>query len=216
LFGSWTSTAPYQRITTNFQKIEPVNLKIETPDKQNATFDAGLKLPMVDTDPDYPAMVLANFMFGGSITSRVPDRIRNREGLSYGVNTGFTAPTEGNAAQFRVGAISNPKNTPKVEASFKDELARTLAGGFTADEVVAAKKAWADERRVGRSQDQALLRLIETREDYGRTLDWDTQMDAKIEALTVDQVNAAFRKHVDLSALSIVKAGDFKTADVYQ
>jgi zinc protease len=81
---------------------------------------------------------------------------------------------------------------------------------------VAAKKAWADERRVGRSQDQALLRLIETREDYGRTLDWDAQMDAKIAALTVDQVNAAFRKHVDLSALSIVKAGDFKTADVYQ
>ena len=216
LFGSWTSPAPYQRITTNFQKTEPVNLKIETPDKQNATFDAGLRLPMVDTDPDYPAMVLANFMFGGSITARVPDRIRNREGLSYGVNTGFSAPTEGNAAQFRVGAISNPKNTPKVEASFKDELARTLAGGFTADEVVAAKKAWADERRVGRSQDQALLRLIETREDYGRTLDWDAQMDAKIQALTVDQVNAAFRKHVDLSALSIVKAGDFKTADVYQ
>ena len=216
LFGSWTSPAPYQRITTNFQKTEPVNLKIETPDKQNATFDAGLRLPMVDTDPDYPAMVLANYMFGGSITSRVPDRIRNREGLSYGVNTGFTAPTEGNAAQFRVGAISNPKNTPKVEASFKDELARTLAGGFTADEVVAAKKAWADERRVGRSQDQALLRLIETREDYGRTLDWDQQMDAKIAALTVDQINAAFRKHVDLSALTIVKAGDFKTADVYQ
>ena len=216
LFGSWASPAPYQRITTNFQKIEPVNLKIETPDKQNATFDAALKLPMVDTDPDYPAMVLANFMFGGSITSRVPDRIRNREGLSYGVNTAFSAPTEGNAAQFRVGAISNPKNTPKVEASFKDELARTLAGGFTADEVVAAKKAWADERRVGRSQDQALLRLIEAREDYGRTLEWDTQMDAKIEALTVDQVNVAFRKHVDLSALSIVKAGDFKTADVYQ
>jgi zinc protease len=82
--------------------------------------------------------------------------------------------------------------------------------------VVAAKKAWADERRVGRSQDQALLRLIETREDYGRTLQWDEQMDAKIEALTLDQVNAAFRRHVDLSALSIVKAGDFKTAGVYQ
>lgn len=216
LFGSWTSPAPYARITTNFQKTEPVNLKIETPDKQNATFDAGLRLPMLDTDPDYPAMVLANYMFGGSITSRVPDRIRNREGLSYGVNTGFSASPEGNAAQFRVGAISNPKNTPKVEASFKDELAKTLAGGFTADELATAKKAWADERRVGRSQDQALMRLIETREDYGRTLEWDEQMDAKIAALTVDQVNAAFRKHVDLSALSIVKAGDFKTADVYQ
>ena len=41
---------------------------METPDKQNATFDAALAFVMSDTDPDYPAMVLANYMFGGSIT----------------------------------------------------------------------------------------------------------------------------------------------------
>jgi len=216
LFGSWTSPVPYERIKTNFQKIEPVNLKIETPDKQNATFDAGLRLAMMDTDPDYPAMVLANYMFGGSITGRVPDRIRNREGLSYSVNTGFSAPAQGSSARFGGMAISNPKNTPKVEASFRDELARTLANGFTADEVAAAKKAIRDERVVGRSQDQSLLRLVATREYDGRTLGWDEQMDAKLDALTVDQVNAAFRRHVDASSLSIAKAGDFKAAGVYQ
>ena len=217
LFGSWTSPAPYTRITTSFQKTNPVNLKIDTPDKQNATFDAGIRLAMMDSDPDYPAMVLANYMFGGSITSRVPDRIRNREGLSYGVSTVFTAPSHGNAARAqRCGAISNPKNTPKVEASFRDELAKTLATGFTADEVAAAKKAIHDERVVGRSQDQSLLRLVSTREHDDRTLQWDEQMDAKLDALTADQVNAAFRRHVDASSLSIVKAGDFKAAGVYQ
>jgi zinc protease len=218
LFGNWPSPAPYQRITENFEKTAPVNLKIETPDKQNATFAAALRLPMSDTDADYPAMVLANYMFGGSITARVPDRIRNREGLSYGVNSNFGAPppVDGNAARFGGMAISNPKNSPKVEASFRDELAKTLAAGFTADEVAAAKKAIRDERRMGRSQDQALLRLIATREDAERTLAWDEQMDAKLDALTVEQVNAAFRRHVDASALSIVKAGDFKAADVYQ
>jgi zinc protease len=218
LFGNWTSPAPYQRITENFEKKAPVNLKIETPDKQNATFAAALRLPMSDTDPDYPAMVLANYMFGGSITARAPDRIRNREGLSYGVNSNFVAPApiEGNAARFGGSAISNPKNSPKVEASFRDELAKTLAGGFTADEVAAAKKAIRDARTMGRTQDQSLLRLIATREDAERTLAWDEQMDAKLDALTVEQVNAAFRRHVDASTLSIVKAGDFKAADVYQ
>jgi zinc protease len=143
------------------------------------------------------------------------DRIRNREGLSYGAGSSFGAPVEGNEARFGANATSNPKNTPKVEASFKDELAKTLAEGFTATEVAEAKKAFLDQRRVGRSQDQQLLRLISTREEYGRTLDWDTQMDAKLEALTVDQVNAAFKKHVDASAISIVKAGDFKAANAY-
>ncbi len=195
-----------------------MDLKIETPDKQNATFEAAIRLPMSDTDPDYPAMVLANYMFGGSITARVPDRIRNREGLSYGVSSNFRAPSpeDGNSAQFGAAAISNPKNTPKVEASFRDELAKTIANGFTAAEVAAAKKAIHDERVVGRSQDQQLLRLIATREDANRTLAWDEAMDSKLEALTVDQVNAAFRKHVNAASLSIVKAGDFKTADVYQ
>ena len=69
-----------------------MNLKIETPDKQNATFMAAIHLPMADTDPDYPAMVMANYMFGGTITARVPNRIRNKEGLSYGVGTSFSAP----------------------------------------------------------------------------------------------------------------------------
>src|ERR1700733_12049334 len=112
LFGNWSSPAPNQSITENFEKTTPVNLKIETPDKQNATFAAALRLPMSDTDPDYPAMVLANYMFGGSITGRAPDRIRNREGLSYGVNSNFGAPAGGTEASFGGSAISNPKNTP--------------------------------------------------------------------------------------------------------
>jgi zinc protease len=216
LFGTWTSPAPYQRITTSFHKTAAVNLKIDTPDKANAQFEAAIALPMRDIDPDYPAMVLANYIFGGSITGRVPDRIRNREGLSYSVSTGFSAPADGDSAQFSAGAISNPKNAPKVESSFQDELAKTVSGGFTATEVAEGKKAWRDARRVGRSQDQQLVRLIAAREEYERTLDWDTQMDAKVEALTVDQINAAFKRHVDPAALSIVKAGDFKAAGVYQ
>jgi zinc protease len=215
LFGDWKSPSPYQRIIMSYQKIAPINVKIEAPDKQDATFAAGLRTQMQDTDPDYPAMVLANYMFGGSITSHMEGRIRNKEGLSYGARSQFGAPAEGNAATFSATATSNPKNTPKVEASFKDELTKTLANGFTPEEVAEAKKAIRDERTVGRSQDAQLLRLIAAREEYGRTLDWDTGMDAKLQALTADQVNAAFKRHIDPAAISIVKAGDFKTAGAY-
>jgi zinc protease len=216
LFGAWASPAPYKRITAAFQAATPVNLKIETPDKQNATFTAELNFPMSDTDPDYAAMVVANYMFGGSITGRAPNRIRNLEGLSYGVNSRLSVPTEGTMARFGGTAISNPTNAPKVEASFKDELAKTLASGFTADEVAQAKIAIHDQRIVARSQDQGLMRLIADRTEFDRTLQWDADLDAKIQALTVDQINAAFRKHVDAASLSIVKAGDFKTNGAYQ
>jgi zinc protease len=161
-------------------------------------------------------MVVANYMFGGSASARLFNRIRNVEGLSYGINSRFSAPSEGNAAVFSSSASSNPTNTPKVEASFKDELAKTLATGFTVAEVETAKSAIRDERMVGRSTDAALVRVLGTREEYGRTMKWDEDLDAKIQALTAEQINAAFRRHVEASSISIVKAGDFKAAGVYQ
>jgi zinc protease len=154
-------------------------------------------------------------MFGGTTDSRIFDRIRNREGLSYGVNSHFIAPVDGNLAQFISTVISNPANAPKVEASFTDELKKTVQQGFTAAEVEAKKKAFLDERKVGRSQDGQLTGLLALRAEHDRTMKWDEDMDAKYQALTADQVNAAVKRHLDIGALSIVKAGDFKTAGVY-
>ena len=217
LLGSWKSPSPYTRIVNTYAAVPPINTKIETPDKENAQFSAGLRLRMKDSDPDYPAMVLANYMFGGGgLTSRFPDRVRNREGLSYSVSSGFTAPVEGDAAAFSAAAIANPGNTPKVEASFLDELTKTLRDGFTAAELARAKAAMHDERIGSRSSDGGILNLITAREPYGRTLAWDDQLDAKFQTLTLDQVNAAFRRNVSAAQMSIVKGGDFKAAKVYQ
>jgi zinc protease len=216
LLGAWKSPSHYARVESRYGKVAPIDLKIETPDKQNAQFEAGMRIQMSDQDPDYAALRLANYIFGGSITSRLPNRVRNNEGLSYSVSSRFTAPASGDSALFSALAISNPKNAPKVEASFRDELAKTLASGFTAEEVATAKKAFRDQSVVARSQEQALPGLIMALEQNGRTLLWDEQQDEKIEALTPAQVTAAFRKRVDPAGVSIVKAGDFKAAGVYQ
>lgn len=60
------------------------------------------------------------------------------------------------------------------------------------------------------------MNLIASREQYGRTLAWDEQLDSKLEALTLNQVNSAFRRYVNPTQISIVKGGDFKAAKVYQ
>ncbi len=86
------------RSSRRYKKVAPINEKIETPDKANAQFEAGVRFQMSQNDPDYPAMVLASYMFGEPITSRISDRIRNREGLSYGANARFTVPAEGDSA----------------------------------------------------------------------------------------------------------------------
>jgi len=217
LLGNWNTAMAYKPIVAVYKKPPAaINQKIETPDKANAQFEAGLRFQMAETDPDYPAMLLAGYMFGGPITSHISDRIRNREGLSYGANARVAIPVEGDAAMLSGTVSLNPVNGPKVEFSFKDELARTLKEGFSASEVAAAKQAFLDSRMVSRSTDAALLAALAAHEQEGRTMKWDEQVEQKIQALTPDQVTAAFRKHIDAAALSIVKAGDFRATGVYQ
>jgi zinc protease len=217
LFGNWKSPGNYSRVTSMYQKTAPSDHNIETPDKQNAFFVAGQLVKLNDEDPDYPALVLANYMFGGSgLGTRLSRRIRDKEGLSYGVQSDFAVPTQDDAATFVGVALSNPQNAPKVDASFRDELAKTLKEGFTADEVAAAKKAWLQERGMGRSEDGALVGLFAARQRFDRTLKFDESLEAKVAALTPEQISAAFRRHVDPSTLIFVKAGDFKKAGVLQ
>jgi zinc protease len=216
LLGTWKTSMAYKPIVAQFKAVAPINEKIETPDKANAQFEAGLRIKVSQNDPDYPAMVLAGYMFGGPITSHISDRIRNREGLSYGANARIAVPAEGDSSLLSGTVSLNPANGPKVEFSFKDELAKTLKEGFNANEVAEAKKAYLDSRMVSRSQDAALLNLLASNEQLGRTLEWDEQLERKIAALTPAQISDAFRRHVDASALTIVKAGDFKAAGVYQ
>ncbi len=216
LLGKWNTTMAYKPIVAAFKKAPAVNRKIETPDKANAQFEAGLRIQLSETDPDYPAMVLAGYMFGGPITSHISDRIRNREGLSYGANARIAVPNEGDSSLLSGTVSLNPVNGPKVEFSFKDELARTLKEGFGAEEVAQAKKAYLESRIVSRSADTSLLSAMASHEQLGRTFRWDEQLEQRIQALTAEQVSAAFRRHVDAASLSIVKAGDFKAAGVFQ
>jgi zinc protease len=217
LFANWKSPAGYTRITDMYQKVAPEEKTIETPDKQNAVFLSAEPMKITDDDPEYPAMIIGNYLLGGSgFGSRLLTRIRDKDGLSYGVVSQFSAPTVDNGGSFLVFAISAPQNTPKVEAAFREELTKVLKDGFTKEEVDAAKKSWAQERIVNRSQDGAMAGLLTTRTRFDRTLDYDKQVEAKVAALTPDQIVAAMRKLIDPAQLSFVRAGDFKKAAVLQ
>lgn len=216
LFGDWKTSMKYARILVPYRKITPTNQKIETPDKENAMSFAAELVKMTDEDADYPAMIMANYMLGGSMSSHLGSRIRNKEGFSYGVGSQFSAPIKDDGAEFLAYAISNPQNAPKVEVSMKDEIALTAKNGFTADELAAAQKAWLQERVLRRSQDGTLAGLLAGNERWGRTMQFDQDLDNKVSALTAEQVSGAFRRAIDPAALIYIKAGDFKKANAYQ
>lgn len=215
-FGNWKSPAPYAEVLRTFQKPEAVNRMIETPDKANAVFTAGIGMALNEDDPDYPALVLANQMFGGGLSSRLGHRIREQEGLSYGVGSGFGAGIKSKYARLFVQAICAPQNVLKVEAAFNDEVAKLLKDGFRDDEVEAAKKTYLDDRVLARSRDAGLARDLARNAQYGWTMQREADLDQKISALTTAQINATVRKYLDPASISYFKAGDFKKAGIAQ
>lgn len=212
LFGDWKSPKPYQRVLRPYAKIAPETKSIETPDKANAMFMAGIRFRIDDENPDYPAMELANYMLGGSANSRLLNRLRQKEGWSYGAGSQFRAGTKEDNGALVGYAILAPQNMPKLENGFREEMEKAVKEGFTADEVERAKKAWLQEQNVGRSNDSALARELTNELFFGRTMAFDAAIEQKVAALTPDQVNAAFRKYVDPAQFTIIKAGDFKKA----
>jgi len=213
LFGSWKSPRPYSRLASSYQDIPPVSRSFETPDKANAVFMAGLRLNLRDDDPDYPALVLGNYMLGGGVlNSRLATRIRQKAGLSYGVFSSLSAAPLDKNGQFTANAIYAPQNAAKLEAAFKEEIARALKDGFTPEEVAAAKSGYLQSQQLSRSQDQELVGRLLTYRFLNRSFAWDAEFEKKVAALTPDQILDAMRRHIDPSKFTIMKAGDFAKA----
>ena len=210
LFGSWATPRPFERVPSrHFERPAAAN-EVLTPDKANAVLRAGLNLKLRDDHPDFPALVLANYLLGGSSTGRMPERVREKEGLSYSTFTSFNASAFDEAGAFRIGAIFAPQNRERVERAIREELERAVRNGFTADEIKAGKQALLEARRMSRTQDRALANRLSSYLFMKRTFAWDVDFENRIMALTPAQVNAAVRRHFDPAKLSLVTAGDFK------
>jgi zinc protease len=209
-FANWNSAAPYARITREFADVVAIHKNIDTPDKENGFYSAHMNLDLGDNDADYPALTLANYIFGGGagLDSRLLDRIRKKDGLSYGGQSSLEAGTVDRAGSFSIAAIAAPQNLAKLDAAVKEELAAALKNGFSAEEVARAKSGLLQQRMQTRAQDGALAYGWMTYLYLGRTFAWSKAYEDKIKALTAEQVSAAFRKAIDPAKLTVVIAGD--------
>ncbi len=211
LLSGWKAEVSYHHIArpaaTN---VKPDTQTIRTPDKANAVFAAGLVFPLKDDDPDYPALIVGNYLLGAApLASRLSNRVRGKEGLSYGVMSSVTASPTDKAARFLAFAITNPKNMAKVDTAIKEEIDRFLDSGPAGEELREGKKAFLQKRKVERSSDATLAGHLADDLFLGRTFGFTAAQEKKIADLEPAAVKAAFRKHVAQGKLVIIKAGDF-------
>ncbi|MFP5392388.1 MAG: M16 family metallopeptidase, partial [Gammaproteobacteria bacterium] len=212
-FYQWPSRASYAPIQRTVAPVAPISRVLDAPDKENGVVTARLDLELNVNDADYPALLLANHIFGdGGLDSRLMKRIRQKDGLSYGGGSHLAAGDIDRAGSFGISAIAAPSNLARVDAAIRQELARAVQQGFTAAELADAKSGLLQERVQNRTQDGIVASSWVNYLYLGQTFAWSEQLEAKLRAVTLADLNAAFRRAIDPAKLSVVAAGDRQKA----
>ncbi|MFM2095138.1 MAG: Protease 3 precursor, partial [Planctomycetota bacterium] len=211
LFAGWKSERPFARLTRSGSvPYKPSAETIKTPDKANATYFAGMAFAMRDDHPDFPALLLGNFILGGGsgLSSRLGDRVREQEGLSYGVGSGLRSSSVDARTTFYVFAIANPQNMDKLKAVIREEHERLLKEGVTDEELAAAKQGFLQQMEVDRTNDAGLAQELNDSLLARRTLKFDADLEARLRDTTTAQVLAAVKKYLSPDRMILVIAGD--------
>jgi len=149
-------------------------------------------------------------VLGSGGSSRLWKRIRENDGLSYGVGSNVQWNSVEPNSPWQAAAIYAPQNRAKVETAFQEEVARALKDGFTAQELAEAQTSVLGFRRLSRAQDASVAGALVNNLYLGRTFAIAAQVDAAITKLTLEQVNAALRKYLAPERFVSAFAGDFK------
>lgn len=188
---------------------------VQLPDKANASYRARIPLSMDSDDAGFPALYTGIQLLGGRPGSALWKRVREEEGLSYGVGASLSAPShsdrqpEGRAAAINVGASFAPQNRRRLQAVVRDEIAKRAAAGFDATEVAFARRAILNARATSLTQPGPLAALLANNLRFGRDMARYTRLSAAYENLDAAAVNAALAKYLRVDKMVEVTAGTF-------
>lgn len=209
LFGDWNAEAGYERLAATDHEIEPGTIEIPTPDQANAMLIGAHRIPVGSGHEDYPALELGNFMLGGGfLNSRLVERIRNEEGISYGVGSMLDVDDFEDTGTFQVMAMFNPQNRERLKTAMMEELERVVEEGFTEEEIEQAREGWLNAREVSRSNDNELASRLNDLFATDRDVLWEAELEERVRSLDADRVNQAMAEYLRPEALALVIAGD--------
>jgi len=154
---------------------------------------------------EWPARAVANFIFGGDFSSRLNERLRVKDGLTYGSFSWFS--NSRSAGPFCISAQVNPENVEPAIKATQDELKRYAAEGPTVDEVKLAQDYLTGNFPVRLAANSDVASALTDAVYLGRGVDYISQYPALIRAVTPDQVAAAARQYLEPGKLMLVVAG---------
>jgi zinc protease len=179
-------------------------------EKANVDVLLGSAAPLRRDARDYYAATLANGALGEStLSSRLGLQVRDREGLTYGIGSRFRAPSLA-AGPWYIAVSVNPTNVERAVNSALTVLRDYVTNGMTADELADEKSSAIGSFKVSLSTNAGLAEALWNAEFYGLGVDYIDRFPELIQAVTLEEANAAIRKYFRPDHLTVVIAGDYE------
>jgi zinc protease len=209
--GSFTAKQAYTEIEDKYFDVKGSLENITIPDKKNAICLGAINVPLKETDPDYAALDMANEMLGGGtfLSSRIPQRLRESEGMSYGAGSYINGNYKYAASSWGVYAIFNPLYKNRLDSALHEEISKALQSGFKEDELKKSVTSWLQQRKTLLGVDQFITFRLANDMSEGRDLIFFTEYENKVKNLSLEQVNAALKKYISPDKITFIYAGDF-------
>ncbi len=206
--GAFRATRAPVRVPRPFREGRASDEAITLEDRESAFLAVGQVLPLGEEHPDWPALVLWNHVLGGATTARLTERLREREGFSYGVGSMLDADAVEARAIFLVSGQAAPQNAERAVAAVREEIRRLLEAPVPEAELAAAKASYAHERTLELADDGAVAALLGESLDRRRPLARWADLDRRVAALGAAEVQAAARRWIKPEKMAVVRAGD--------
>ena len=209
-FAGWTGGVEAVRAFKGEPMQAPPEQKVALKDKTSISMILGQPTGLRYQDPDSVALRVGTAILGSGFTGRLMSTVRDKEGLTYGIGAGLGGDTFVDGSWAISGAFA-PALLEKGIASTRRELDSWWQDGVTAQELAARKTNMIGTYQVSLATTDGMARAMLQTVERGKPLSWLDELPKAIEALTVEQVNAAIKKNLDPKKMVLVEAGTFAT-----
>ncbi len=186
----------------------PCRETVSMPDKASADLVLALPSDLKRTDEDFLACSLANSALGqSSLTSRLGVRVRDTEGLTYGIHSSLSATHL--AGPFLVSLTVKPESRDAALASTLDEVRNFLKTGLTEKELAEEKSSRIGRFKVDLGSNAGMAQALDAAIYYGFGVAYLDEFPDKVAAVTKEKADDAFARRVRPEEFTIVSAGTF-------
>jgi len=181
---------------------------VAMPDKASADVVMVEPSSLVRRDPDFLACSLANSALGqSSLTSRLGVRVRDVEGLTYGIHSSFSATHL--PGPFVVSLTVKPESRDAAVAATREEIDGFLKSGLTEKELREEKSSRIGRFKVDLASNSGMAQAIDAAMYYGFGVEYLDVFPSLVAAISKEEADAAFARRVDPAGFTVVSAGTF-------